>query len=120
MPPQALTLALFLVEEGIKLEPSIAAELKALLEKTDPTPADWDALRAKVMAKSYADYVPASALPSTSAAAEPVAITVLPTPASAPAPATVDVEPAPAAASEPTVTAAPAVWTGQTTDPHAA
>ena len=60
----AIQLALFIIEEGIKLEPSIAAEIKALLNKADPTAADWADLRAKVLV-TYESYVPATALPET-------------------------------------------------------
>lgn len=62
MPPQALQLGLLVIEEAIKYSPQIAAEIQKLFTKADPTPADWDALRARVLAKSYEDYVPASSL----------------------------------------------------------
>jgi hypothetical protein len=96
MPPETLQLALFAIEEGIKLEPGIAAAIRSMFAQGDPTPADWNALRAKVAAKKYSDYVPASALtPAT-----PVTIVQLPTaPATAPA---------------------PQLFTGQAADPHAA
>ena len=93
MPPAALSLALFIVQEGIKDAPGLIAALKAIFATADPTAADWEALRAKVMAKSYADYVPDSAL------------TAAPLPIVAPIGAP---------------TAAPQVFTGQATDPHAA
>jgi hypothetical protein len=84
MPPQTITMAIWLLQELIQHEPEIAAEVKALLTKADPTDADWDALHAKVHAKSYADYVPASALPPAAApgAALPadVKIKILPPP----------------------------------------
>jgi len=64
MPPQAITLGLLMLEEIIKHEPEIAGALKSLFTKTDPTPADWIALRAAVQAKSYKDFVPSSALTS--------------------------------------------------------
>lgn len=92
MPPETLQLALFAIEEGIKLEPGIAAAISSMFAKGDPTPADWAALRAKVAAKNYSDYVPASAL------------------VTAPAVAPVPVAAAPA----------PQVFTGQAADPHAA
>lgn len=72
MPPQAVSLALFIIEEGIKLEPELANAVRSLLSKNDPSPQDWADLRTTVMAKSYRDYVPATALPpepSTSAPA---------------------------------------------------
>lgn len=37
--------------------------LRELFSKPDPTDADWATLRAKVLAKKYEDYVPASKLP---------------------------------------------------------
>lgn len=92
MPPESVQLGLFVIEEAIKYEPAIAAAIRDLFTKTDPTPADWAALRAKV-GKGYRDYVPATALPAD---------TTIP----------------PAAAPELTVPAA--VFTGQTVDPHAA
>jgi hypothetical protein len=63
MPPQAIQLGLFVLEEAIKNEPAIAAELQKLFTKADPTAEDWAALRAKVLAKSYKDFVPDTALP---------------------------------------------------------
>ncbi len=63
MPPTTLALVLSLVEEAIRLEPAIRAEIESLLAKDNPTPEDWQALRIKVLSKSYRDYVPATALP---------------------------------------------------------
>jgi len=63
MPPQAIQLGLFVIEEAIKQEPAIADAIRGLLNKNDPTPADWQALRDRVAAKSYRDYVPTTALP---------------------------------------------------------
>lgn len=63
MPPAALSLAFFVIEEAIKEAPAIAAGLQQLFAKANPTREDWDALRSKVAAKSYQDYVPDSALP---------------------------------------------------------
>ena len=102
MPPESVQLGLFVIEEAIKYEPAIAAAIRDLFTKADPTPADWQALRAKVAGKGYRDYVPTTALPADTAAtpaAAPV-LTVVDVPAAAPAPA--------------------AVFTGQVTDPHAA
>jgi hypothetical protein len=101
MPPQALALALFLIEEGIKEEPALAADLRDLFNKTDPTAADWDALHAKVAAKTYRDYVPATALVVTQLAA-PAAAPEAPAAAPAPAPTAE----APAAAPAPATAAA--------------
>jgi hypothetical protein len=92
MSPAALSIALFIVQEAIKDAPGLIAALKAIFTTADPTAADWDALRAKVLAKSYADYVPDSAL-----TAAPLQV----------------------AAPSATPTAAPQVFTGQAIDPHA-
>ena len=105
MPPQALQLAFFLIEEGIKLEPSIAAEIQALLSKANPTPQDWQLLRARVLAKSYESYDP-TPIPT------PVPITILPAAAVATAqtlPAPVSSQTPPAPSSAPPVATAPLV-----------
>jgi len=133
MPPQAIQLGLFVLEEAIKNEPAIAAAIRNLFAKGDPTPEDWQALRLMVALKTYRDYVPATALPADTTPAPAAAPASAPTagnnapPASAPAPAVVDAKvETPAAASKPTIAAAPAsalmpvlVWTGQAVDPHA-
>ncbi len=101
MPLESVQLGLFVIEEAIKYEPAIAAAIRDLFVKTDPTPEDWQALRAKV-GKGYRDYVPATALPAdmvATSAAAPTLI-VVDAPVAAPAPA--------------------AVFTGVVTDPHAA
>jgi hypothetical protein len=69
MNPANLSLIVSLVEEAIQVEPQLVAEFQTIFGNANPTPADWEALRAKVLAKSYADYVPSSALPAASAAA---------------------------------------------------
>jgi hypothetical protein len=69
MSPNLIALIIALVQEAITLEPTIMTELQALFTLPNPSPADWEALRQKVLAKTYAQYVPASALPATSAAA---------------------------------------------------
>ena len=48
-----LALIFSLVEEGIKLEPAIAAELKAVLDKPNPTPEDWAAAKAKRLGATF-------------------------------------------------------------------
>lgn len=47
-----------LIEEAIKLEPAIAAELKTLFAKKEITPADWMALRLKVLGQSFESLAP--------------------------------------------------------------
>ena len=51
------------VEELIKISPGLLVEFQAIFAKPDPTAEDWAALKAKVNAKSYWDYTPASDLP---------------------------------------------------------
>lgn len=51
--------------ELLRLAPQLAADVQAILAKSEPTAEDWDALKAKVNAKSYFDYVPASDLPKS-------------------------------------------------------
>ena len=63
MNPALLALIVSLIEEAVKVAPGVAEDLRLIFENPSPVPADWEALRAKVLAKSYADYVPASALP---------------------------------------------------------
>ena len=48
-----LSLAIFLVEEIIKNEPSVAAELKAIFSKDTVDVADLAALRAKIASETY-------------------------------------------------------------------
>lgn len=66
MNPALISLIISLVEEAIKQAPGVYADLQSIFSNPSPTPADWQALRAKVLAKTYADYVPASALPGAS------------------------------------------------------
>lgn len=95
MPPQAVQLAIFLIQQLITHEPEIAAEIKALLTKADPTDDEWKALHDKVIAKGYRDYVPASALPPVLPVNQPAAAPALAvTPATAPVPA-IAAEPVP-------------------------
>jgi hypothetical protein len=59
MNPATLALIIGLVEEAIKLEPSIAAELQSLFNSpTPPTPADWLALKAKVQGQTFESLAP--------------------------------------------------------------
>jgi hypothetical protein len=59
-----LPLFVSLAEELLENEPEIAAAVAAIFTKQNPTPADWLAVHQQVLAKNYADYVPASALPA--------------------------------------------------------
>ena len=76
MSPALIALIIQMVQEAVTLAPGIVADLQTIFNNPNPTPADWEALRAKVLAKTYADYVPASALAPGSPAAEipPLAI----------------------------------------------
>ena len=58
MTPATLALIIGLVEEAIKIEPAIAAELQTIFSKKDPTPADWLALKDKVMSQTFDGLAP--------------------------------------------------------------
>lgn len=62
MNPAIVALIVGLIEEAVKVTPGLVADLQAIFAKPDPTPDDWQALRDKIQAPSYADYVPASDL----------------------------------------------------------
>lgn len=57
-----LAIIVSLVEEAVKLAPSIVADFQAIFSKPNPTPADWAALRASILEKSYEDFVPDTGL----------------------------------------------------------
>jgi hypothetical protein len=100
MPPESLQLALFILQEFIKNEPAIAGEIKSLFTKADPTPNDWHALRARILARSYESFVPATALtpaPAPALAIVPAAV-----------PAVIEKEAIPAPLAEQPVTGSPA------------
>lgn len=61
MSPALIALLFSLVEEAIKIQPALAAEITALFAKGAPTPDDWIALRAKVLGESFADLAPDAA-----------------------------------------------------------
>ena len=56
-----LSLIFSLIEEAIKIEPALAAELSAIFSKPNPTPDDWAALRAKVLGESFEQIAPEAA-----------------------------------------------------------
>ncbi len=58
MSPALLALIVQLVQLAIQEEPAIQAEITALLNKNNPTPADWEALRAKVLSESFGALAP--------------------------------------------------------------
>jgi hypothetical protein len=89
MPPELVSIGIFALQQLITHEPEIASAIKELFSKADPTAEDWAALKAKIHAKSYRDYVPLTALPLPAVAPapalpaeqeQPVKVTVLPTP----------------------------------------
>lgn len=49
-------LVITIIEAALKLAPAVVGEVQLLLSKGDPTPEDWDALRAKV-SKPYDQYI---------------------------------------------------------------
>lgn len=57
---------LSLIEWAIGQEPAVAASLKNILSKPDPTPDDWAGERAK-WAQTYEQLVPDTKLPPTTA-----------------------------------------------------
>ena len=61
MSPAAIALIISLVEEAIKDYPAIAADLTAIFSKPNPTPDDWNALRAKVLGETFEALAPAAA-----------------------------------------------------------
>lgn len=65
MDPQLLALAVFGLQEILKLAPGLYVEFADLFSKDEPTDADWAALRTKILSKSYKDYVPTTALPDS-------------------------------------------------------
>lgn len=62
MNPALLALATFGIQELIKEAPQLYAAFSELFSKSAPTDTDWEALRLKILAKSYKDYVPTTAL----------------------------------------------------------
>jgi hypothetical protein len=103
MNPALVTLIIFVLEEVIKLSPALVAEFQKLFSNGVPTADQWAALRTAVASKSYADYVPASALtaPAPAPALPADNIVTLPGAASAEAtpPPTQAASPAPLASS---------------------
>lgn len=57
------TVIMSLVVSLVQNFPAVQKGLRELFAKKDPTPEDWDELRAKVLAKKYEDFVPATQLP---------------------------------------------------------
>ena len=81
----ALQLAIFAIEEAIKLEPILALEFGQLFSNGMPTPEEFAAFRKKVAGESYFAFVPASAIPQSDGAG--VTDQAKATPAATPEPA---------------------------------
>ena len=58
MTPAMITLVISLVEEAIKAYPTLSADLSSIFSKPNPTPADWLALREKVLAMKFEEIAP--------------------------------------------------------------
>jgi hypothetical protein len=58
MNPVIIAAIITLVEKLIENEPAIAAELQNIFSNPNPTPADWQALRAKVLGESFDQLCP--------------------------------------------------------------
>ncbi len=58
MNPATIALIIGLVEELIKDAPAIAEQIRGIFAKTQPTPADWLALRAHVLGASFESLAP--------------------------------------------------------------
>jgi hypothetical protein len=72
MTPATIALLIAMIEEAIKIEPALAAELSAIFSKPNPTPEDWSLLRARVKGESFESLAPHAAanLPAAPAAPE--------------------------------------------------
>lgn len=58
MSPATLALLVSLVEDLITEAPAVYAELQSIFYKPNPTSADWEALRTKVLGESFASLAP--------------------------------------------------------------
>jgi hypothetical protein len=58
MNPATIAIIVSLVEQAIKDAPHLIADFKAIFNKVDPTPADWMALRERVLATSFESLAP--------------------------------------------------------------
>lgn len=63
MSPTLLAAIITTFSEALRAAPQLLADIQAIFAKGEPTAEDWEALKAKVNAKTYFDYVPDSALP---------------------------------------------------------
>lgn len=58
MSPATLALIIQLVEAAITEAPQVYSELQNIFSKSNPTPADWQALRSKVLGESFQSLAP--------------------------------------------------------------
>jgi len=65
MSPEAILLAMQMLQLAIKEEPAVEAELRAIFSKGTPTPQDWAAFESRIRNRSYKDFVPATDLPAS-------------------------------------------------------
>jgi hypothetical protein len=95
MNPQLIALIIQLVELAIQEEPAIALELHDIFSTPNPSAADWQALREKVLGESFESLAPNAAAnlpadppaPEVTMPAEPAGAASQPKPAPAPEPA---------------------------------
>lgn len=70
----------FIIQELIRIAPSLVADLIQILSKPAATEEDWAALKAKWEKKTYEDYDPGAAAPA------PVVVPPAPAPPTPPTP----------------------------------
>lgn len=54
--------AIRVISELLKELPALKKSVLEILSKEDPSPSDWDQLRARIAAKNYEDFVPDTAI----------------------------------------------------------
>jgi hypothetical protein len=65
MTPAILALIISLVEEAIKDTPELITSFKVIFSTSNPTPADWEALRNAIKSEDYSYFVPNSNIPKS-------------------------------------------------------
>lgn len=53
-----IALIVSMVEELVKIAPGVVTDIQTVLSKPQATPDDWQAIKDKVLAKRYEDFVP--------------------------------------------------------------
>ena len=61
MTPIEVQFFIFLAEKLIAEAPTIAAEVKSILGKSNPTPDDWQQLKDKIAGENFSDLAPHAA-----------------------------------------------------------